>query len=106
MKGLAAGELNSKQLSTNIKRLIEKILRNDYELGEVDGRILLELTITLDQFRTETSRQTTNILSMIGDVGGFTGAFTMFISVVGAFFSNLYFKASIIENFYIRALSS
>lgn len=84
----------------------EKALRNDYDFGEVDGRILLELSISLDQFKTETVRQTTDILSMIGDVGGFMGAFTMLISVVGAFFSDLYFKASITENFYIRALSS
>ena len=76
-------------------------MEDDYIEGEIDGRILLEMTLSLDQFKTETVRQSTDVLEMIGDVGGFLGAFTMFIAVIGSFFSELFFKASITENFYI-----
>ena len=63
------------------------------------------MSLSLDQFKTETIRKSTDILEMIGDVGGFLGAFTFLIAVVAAFFSELFFRASITENFYIRALS-
>ena len=42
---------------------------------------------------------------MIADVGGFLGAFTILISFIGTFFSEFFFRASVTENFFIRALS-
>ena len=83
-----------------------KKLEDDYEEDEIEGKILLEMSLSLDQFKTETVRQSTDILEMIGDVGGFQGAFIMLTAIVGAFFSELFFKASITENFYIRTLSA
>ena len=80
-------------------------MKDDYQEDEIEGKILLEMSLSLDQFKTETVRKSTDILEMIGDVGGFLGAFTMLIAVVGAFFSELFFKANITENFYVRALS-
>ena len=79
-------------------------MEDDYEEDEIEGKILLEMSLSLDQFKTETVRKSTDILEMIGDVGGFQGAFVILTALVGSFFSELFFKASITENFYIRAL--
>ena len=82
-----------------------KLLLDDYRFNNISGKILLEMTLNLEQFETETSRSTMNLLTMIGNAGGFVGAFNNYVGMLGSFFSALFLKANITENFFIRALS-
>lgn len=63
------------------------------------------MTLNLEQFETESSRSTMDLLSMLGNAGGFVGAFNKYVGMLGSFFSGLFLKANITENFFIRALS-
>jgi len=82
-----------------------KLLLDDYMVSDIQGKILLEMTLNLEQFETESSRSTMNLLAMLGNAGGFVGAFNKYVGMLGAFFSGLFLKANITENFFVRALS-
>ena len=61
--------------------------------------------MSLDQFQTTTERYSTDILEWLGDIGGFQGAITLVIAVLGQFFSSKMYALDIAKNFFIRALS-
>ena len=66
---------------------------------------MLEIVLSLDQFQTTTVRQSTDVLTFLGDVGGFLGAIQILTTFIGTFFSSNMYIQNITESFFIRALS-
>lgn len=77
------------------------MLYDDYGRNVVKGKILFELTLIVDTFKTETERKATKVFDFLGDVGGFAAAFQGILSVIGSFFSSQFLAKSIAENLYI-----
>lgn len=44
---------------------------SDYEEDVIEDKILLEVILALDSFKVTSSRTTTGILDLLGDLGGF-----------------------------------
>tara|TARA_B110000285_G_scaffold122375_1_gene138360 strand:+ start:82 stop:264 length:183 start_codon:yes stop_codon:yes gene_type:complete len=59
----------------------------------VEDRIIYEVTLELDQFKSTVQRGATQFYDFLGDVGGFQGAFTSIFAIIGGFFSSRFFKA-------------
>jgi hypothetical protein len=68
-------------------------------------KILLEITLELDPFKTTSERVSINILDFLGDLGGFYQAIDLLVFLFGQFFSAKLFIASISSTFYYRKLS-
>ena len=68
----------------------------------VEGKILTEFILKLDQFKTENKRDATKVLGFLGDVGGFAAAIELVFSVIGSYFSSRYLAASIASNLYVQ----
>jgi len=64
---------------------------DDYEEGVIFDKVLYEIDIGLDYFKSQSFRQSTGLLDMLGDVGGFFGAFDVMISILAVFFSAKFF---------------
>ena len=45
--------------------------KDNYEMGLINDRILLEVNLAQDTFKTVSLRSSTKILDYIGDLGGF-----------------------------------
>ena len=73
----------------------EKNYLDDYESGVIENKILLEVQLELDAFKTESLRTSTQILDFLGDVGGFYQALDLIIFLAAEYFSARYFLASI-----------
>ena len=68
-------------------------------------KILLEVVLKLDPFKTVSKRLiTTSILDFIVAFGGFYTAIDLLLLMFGQFFSSRLFKASIAKTFYSRKL--
>lgn len=50
---------------------IEKKYLNDYEAGLFEDKMLLEVVLQLDPFKTISERVSTSVLDYLGDLGGF-----------------------------------
>ena len=79
-----------------------KHYKDYYEEGVILDQILGEISLTLDSFKTETKRESTQILDYLGDIGGFEAAIQMFFVIVGEYFSARYFMSSIAKTLFIR----
>ena len=78
---------------------------DDYEAGLFRNKILLEIILQLDPFKTTSERLNMNILDFFGDLGGFYQAIDLLVFLFGQFFSAKLFIASISSSFYYRKLS-
>jgi len=74
---------------------------DDYEDGVVSDKILLEVVLQLDPFKTVSVRTTTDFLSFLGSIGGFNNALRLIFSSFGAYFSSKFFLASISGSLYL-----
>ena len=92
------GECKSSQFS-KIKYLQNKdTIKNyldDYEAELFEDKMLLEVTLQLDPFKTISERVSTSILDYLGDLGGFYQAVDLMVFMIGQFFSSKLFIASI-----------
>ena len=79
-----------------------KYYKDYYEEDVIEDQILGEISLTLDSFKTETKRGSTEILDYLGDIGGFVAAIQMFFVIVGEYFSAKYFMSSIAKTLFIR----
>ena len=61
----------------------------------VEGKILAEFILKLDQFKSDNKRTATKILEFLGDVGGFAGAIEGVFALLGTYFSSRYLASSI-----------
>ena len=61
--------------------------KDNYEKGIINDRILYQLTLTQDQFKTTSQRHSTQILDLFGDLGGFYQAIDILIFVFGEYFA-------------------
>mmetsp|Transcript_11629 Transcript_11629/g.17645 ORF Transcript_11629/g.17645 Transcript_11629/m.17645 type:complete len:160 (+) Transcript_11629:2274-2753(+) len=62
----------------------------------------MEVVLQMDPFKTESLRSTTQILSFLGDIGGFNNALRLMMGTFGTFFSARFFLASISNYLYLR----
>jgi hypothetical protein len=75
---------------------------NDYEAGFFKEKMLLEVTLVLDPFKTISERLSTSILDYLGDLGGFYQAIDLMVFMIGHFFSSRLFIASIASRMYFK----
>ena len=68
----------------------------------MEGKILTEFILKLDQFKSENKREATKVLGFLGDVGGFAAAVEGVFSLIGSYFSSKYLAASIASNLYVE----
>mmetsp|Transcript_14830 Transcript_14830/g.22996 ORF Transcript_14830/g.22996 Transcript_14830/m.22996 type:complete len:457 (-) Transcript_14830:84-1454(-) len=78
---------------------------DDYESGVIEDKILMEIVLNLDPFKTESLRSSTQILDFLGDIGGFYGALDLIVFMIGEFFSSKFFIASIAGTLYMQSRS-
>lgn len=74
----------------------------DYERGIIDERILYQLVLGQDQFKTTSVRQSTQILDYFGDLGGFYQAIDILIFMFGQYFSAKFFIQNVAQTLFIR----
>ena len=72
----------------------------------IPNKILLEMKLELDQFKTTTQRDSTNFFDWLGDWGGLQQALGIGIGIISQYFSEKYFNKSIAEKLFIRQKSS
>ena len=60
-----------------------KNLYSDYGVNVMEGKILTEFILKLDQFKSENKREATKVLGFLGDVGGFAAAVEGVFSLIG-----------------------
>ena len=75
---------------------------DDYEGGLFQDKMLLEVTLQLDPFKTISERISTSILDYLGDLGGFYQAIDLLVFMIGQFFSSRLFIASIASKLYSK----
>ncbi len=78
----------------------------NYEKGIINDRILYQLTLGQDQFKTVSQRTSTQILDLFGDLGGFYQAIDIFIFIFGEYFAAKFFLQSISNKLYIQKKSA
>jgi len=71
-----------------------------YEKGVIKDKILLEIVLQLDPFKTESLRTSTQILDLLGDLGGFYQALDLMVFMFAEFFSAKFFLAKISGDLY------
>ena len=59
----------------------------------------------MDQFKSESSRETTQVYDYLGDIGGFQSAFSLLFSVIAGFFSSRYFASDVASSLYVQKKS-
>jgi len=74
---------------------------DDYEKDVISNKILLEIQLEMDSFKTESLRTSTQILDFLGDLGGFYQAVDLLIFMIAEYFSARFFLASIAANLYV-----
>lgn len=79
----------------------EAFYSDNYELGVISDRILYQLTIAQDQFKTISERHSTQILDLFGDLGGFYQAIDILIFVFGEYFAAKFFIQSVAKKLYV-----
>ena len=62
----------------------------------------LNLQIKLDSFKTVNVRSTTEILDLLGDIGGFNDAVTSIFALAGAFFSSRFVTAALAKDLFME----
>lgn len=75
---------------------------DNYDEGVITDQILGEITLNLDSYKTETQRESTQVLDLLGDIGGFEAAIQMIFVLVGEYFSAKYLMTSIARTLFIR----
>ena len=90
-----------KYISSN---MFEQAYLDNYERGVIENKILFEMVLKQDPFKTKSERNSNQILDVLGDVGGFYQAIDLIIFTFGEFFSAKFFIVSIAANLYLRKL--
>ena len=76
-----------------------------YEAGLFDDKILLEVVLKLDPFKTTTRRTSEGVLTFLAKLGGFKNALNLIVGWIGTYFSGKLFMASISKNLYTKKLT-
>ena len=79
-----------------------KIYSDEYEFGLIDDKILYEIVLGQDLFKSESFRSSTKILDFLGDIGGFYATVDIMLFLFGNYFSAKFFFNSIANSLYIR----
>ena len=64
---------------------------NDYEINVIQEKIILEIELALDSFKTTVTRSSSSILDLLGDLGGFYGSIGIVVFLFGEYFSDKFF---------------
>jgi len=64
---------------------------NDYEAKVIQDKIIVEIQLALDSFKTTVVRSSTSILDLLGDLGGFYGSIGIVVFLFGEYFSEKFF---------------
>ena len=75
---------------------------DEYEYGVISDKIFLQIQFKLSAVKTTNFRYSTQILTFLGDVGGFKGALSLLVEGLGTFFSAHLFLASITNKLYLQ----
>ena len=67
----------------------------DFQMGVIDQRILYQLVLTQDMFKSASDRSSSQILDFIGDIGGFYQAIDLLIFGLGQYFAAKFFIQSV-----------
>ena len=81
-------------------RSSSKSYLDDYEAGVIPDKILIEIQLQLDPFKTTSTRSSTQFLDFLGDIGGFYQALDLVIFMAAEYFSAKFFLASIASTLY------
>lgn len=74
----------------------------NYELGVIKNKILLEVELGLSSMKKNTERETTTLLDMLGDVGGFQGALDLLFYMLAEYFAAKFFLQAMASALYMR----
>ena len=73
------------------KNLVQKNLIDDYELGVIEDKILLELQLAMSSNKMASVRSSTTALDLFGDLGGFHQSIDMMVFYFGEWFAFKFF---------------
>ena len=62
----------------------------------------MEIELKLSPFVKKSQRESTQILDLLGDIGGFYATVDIFLFLVGGYFSNRFYMAAIAKDFYLK----
>ena len=69
----------------------EFLFRSAYSHDMMPNRILLEINLELDQFKSTTSRVSNDIYEMLGDVGGLQQVLWIAVGIFAEYFSSKFY---------------
>jgi hypothetical protein len=69
--------------------------QHSYSYAMMKDKILLEISLELDQFETKTQRDSTDIFEWLGDIGGLQLVMEVVLGTVAQFFSAKYMSKEI-----------
>ena len=75
--------------------ITKKAYSDEYDPYVVEDKILFEIKMELDGFKTTNVRTSTQILDFLGDIGGFYQALDLIVFMLGQYFSSKFFVLSI-----------
>ena len=75
---------------------------DDYEIGIINDKILLEIQIGMSSKKTTNVRTTTTALDFFGDLGGFHQSVDFMVFWLGEWFAFKFFLQSIANNLFLR----
>ena len=62
----------------------------------------MEIELKLSPFIKMSQRESTQILDLLGDIGGFYATVDLFFFLIGGYFSNRFYMAAIAKDFYLK----
>ena len=72
----------------------------------LESKIFLELKFAMGSFKTSNIRQSTDVLDMMGDIGGFHQSVSFFVFLFGEFFATQFFLQSIAHSLFLQKRSA
>lgn len=64
------------------------------------NKVMLEINLQLDQFKTVTNRGSTDVFGYLGDIGGLYGTLEIFMIIVSGYFSAKFFRQGVANTVY------
>ena len=62
----------------------------------------MEIELKLNPFVKTSQRESTQILDLLGDIGGFYATVDLFLFMIGGYFSNRFYMAAVAKDFYLK----
>ena len=84
----------------------KKVLYSDYyELNVIPDKIIVEIELKLNPFVKKSQRITTQLLDLLGDIGGFYATADLFLFLFGGYFSSRFYQAAIAKDLYFKKVN-